>query len=84
MTSGTSFPKKCEILSFIWSYYRDEEEYLDFADYNDLGLPLAYLVHNNLVKLQGKAESLIEETWDYLLGHHGYEEDTGFDSFEEM
>lgn len=81
---GTSFPKKCEILSFIWSYYREEEEYLDFAVEHDLGLAAAYLVDNNQVEPLEKAILLIDETWDYLLGHHGYEEDTGFDSFEEM
>lgn len=84
MTSGTSFTKKCEILSEVWTSYRDDEMYEDFVEYNDLGLPLAYLIENEFVPQSEKSSPLIEETWDLLLGWHGLSEDTGFDSLDEV
>jgi hypothetical protein len=45
----TNFETKCAILSDLWLNYKDNEELADFVEYNDLGLPLAYLIHTNLV-----------------------------------
>jgi hypothetical protein len=63
--------------------HRQDEEFRDFIEYNDLGLPLAYAIAENVVGVSDKARLFIEETFDVLLA--GLEiEDTGFDSLDEL
>lgn len=80
----TDFSDKAQILAELWMEYRDEEEYQDFLEYNDLGLPLSYAYVNNIAELTQAGEEMIEETWDMLLGSLGIEEDTGFESFDDL
>jgi hypothetical protein len=47
----TSFENKVGILSYLWMNYRDHEDWKDFIEYNDLGLPLAYMLDNQVVEL---------------------------------
>jgi hypothetical protein len=79
----TSFEIKCDILAELWLSYRDEENFADFIQYNDLGLPLAYCVANGIVEVSGMAEGFIEEAWRLLLEGFGLE-DTGFDNLEDL
>jgi hypothetical protein len=73
----TTFENKVSILADLWLDYRDEEAFQDFINYNDLGLPLAYLLDNGIVDKTDKAIDFIEETFALLLS--GLEtEDTGF------
>ena len=44
----TDFHKVCEILGELYSLYKDDQEFKDFIEFNDLGLPLAYFVAENL------------------------------------
>jgi hypothetical protein len=64
--------------------YRNEPDFEDFIDYNDISLPLAYSINNNIVSNTPLAETFINETWDLLLGALDVEEDTGFESIEEL
>jgi hypothetical protein len=79
----TSFDNKCEILADIFINYRDDEEFTDFREYNDLGLPLAYAIANGIVSKTSKAETFIGETFDLLLAGLDLE-DTGFESIEDL
>jgi hypothetical protein len=63
----TNFSKKCEILSELWINYRDDENLQDFVSYNDMGLPLAYFIHTDVVSETEQAKMYINETWDVLL-----------------
>jgi hypothetical protein len=63
--------------------YRTDEEFQDFIEYNDLGLPLAYAVASQLVEILPIAESYIDETFHLLLTSLDLT-DTGFDSLEEV
>lgn len=64
--------------------YRDDEEFIDFVEYNDLGLPLAYGVANQIIdSLTSAGETLIEETFDLLLAGLSIE-DTGFEYLDDM
>lgn len=48
-----SFADKCGILGELWISYKDDKnlgEFKEFIEYNDVGLPLAYLVAEGLVK----------------------------------
>lgn len=47
--------------------YRNEPEFKDFVEYNDLGLPLAYAVSADIVKATELSNKFILETWDILL-----------------
>jgi predicted DNA-binding WGR domain protein len=73
----TDYLTRCEILGNFWISYKEDENFTEFVEYNDLGLPLAYVVAKNIVPSTAKAEQLINETWDIFLEHLG-EEDTGF------
>jgi hypothetical protein len=80
---STPFSVKCEILGELWLSYRTDEEYQDFVEYNDLGLPLAYAIAEKIVQPSGEAERFINESWAMLLA--GLEvEDTGFDSIDDL
>jgi hypothetical protein len=79
----TKFETKCEILADLWLNYRGDEQFTDFIEYNDIGLPLAYAITNSIVESNEIAQRFIGETFDLLLA--GLEiEDTGFDSIEDV
>lgn len=80
---GTTFENKCVILSDLWMGYRVDKKFEDFVEYNDIGLPLAFLVDEELVKPAPQAKAMIDETFDLLIAALGVE-DTGFDSLDEM
>jgi hypothetical protein len=82
--SKTSFESKCDILSDLWINYRFDKRFEDFLNYNDIGLPLGFLVSEDLVKPALMAKSMIEESFDVLLAALKIEEDTGFDSLDDM
>jgi hypothetical protein len=63
--------------------YRDDEGLQDFIEYNDLGLPLAYFLYNELVLPTKQAEVYIDETFTLLVAALGVE-DVGFESLDEM
>lgn len=76
---------RAEILSDLWLNYRTDEEFQDFMQYNDLGLPLAYAYANNLVKLNPPAETMINETFDLLLaGLDVQDTEEGFETLDDI
>jgi hypothetical protein len=79
----TPFSNKCEILGELWLKYRSEPEFEDFIDYNDLGLPVAYAIANDIVKSTDLAKSFVEETFDLLITSLEVE-DTGWDNLDEL
>ena len=79
----TTYSDKVAILADFWLGYRDEPTLADFVEYNDLGLPLAYAIANNIVLSTEIAEKFVEETFDVLLASLSIE-DTGFESIEEI
>jgi hypothetical protein len=79
----TNFLNKTSILAELWMNYRDDEGLLDFVEYNDLGLPLAYFLYNELVLPTKQAEIYIEETFNLLVAALGVEDDD-FESLDEM
>ena len=83
MTNSTSYTDKCSILAELWLNYRQDEQFQDFIEYNDLGLPLAYAIDNNIVKSSEMAQRFVEESFDVFLASLEIE-DTGFESLDEM
>ena len=81
--SSTSYTDKCSILAELWLNYRSDEEFQDFIEYNDLGLPLAYAIDNDIVKSSEMAQRFVEETFDLFLASLETE-DTGFETLDEL
>jgi hypothetical protein len=64
--------------------YRNEETLKDFFDYNDISLPLAFLINEKIVTDMNMAiESFINETFIVFLTAIGIE-DEGFDSLDDI
>ena len=80
----TPFENKCGILADVWITYRNDEEFKDFIAYNDLGLPLAYAIDNEIVKHTEAAEKFINEAFDLLLSGLGIDEDKGWEFLDEI
>lgn len=79
----TPFSSKCEILGDLWLNYRHEEDFADFIEYSDVGLPLAYFISTDIVKSTPLAETFIEETWTLFLKSLG-KEDLGWENLDEL
>lgn len=79
----TTQENKASILAELWMNYRDDVEFQDFIEYNDLGLPLAYLLQSGIVKTTDQAEKFIDETFNLLLASLSVE-DTGFDTLDDL
>lgn len=79
----TTFSNRCAILSKLWLDYRDDEQFIDFIDYNDVGLPLAFILESNIAKVTDIAENFIDETWALLIAGLAIE-DLGFENIDEL
>lgn len=80
----TDFSKKCEILGDLWLEYRNDENFEDFIEYNDIGLPIAYAVSTGLAKVEPQGELYINETWDLFIEALGVDSEEEWDSLDEM
>lgn len=83
-TAKTTFEDRAAILSELWIDYRNDENFTDFIDYNDLGLPLAYAISEGIVERTDLAARFVDETFELLLEGLELAEDTGFESLDDM
>ncbi len=79
----TGFDTRCDILADLWMNYRSDEEFADFVEYSDLGLPMSYMVANGLGSASDIGVKFINETWELFLGALGLE-DRGFESLDDV
>lgn len=80
----TDFSSRAEILAELWIEFRDDEDLIDFIEYNDLGLPLAYLITNKFCEANALGIAYINETFDLFLAALDIKEDTGFESLDDI
>ena len=80
----TSFESICSILGDLWMDYKSDKYFKDFIEYNDIGLPIAFLVDNELVEPGKLARQYVYETWDIFLAALEIKEDLGWESLEEV
>lgn len=80
---ATDFLNKCDILAELWLDYRGEADFKDFIEYNDLGLPLAFAISQEIVERSPRAEVYIDEAFELLLAALDIE-DGDFDSFDDL
>jgi hypothetical protein len=79
----TTFENKALILGQLWINYKDEDEWVDFFEYNDLGLPLAFAFAEGIVNHTPSLEQYINETWALFV--EGLDtEDTGFEDLGDL
>jgi hypothetical protein len=79
----TPFESMCIILGDLWLNYKYDEEFEDFIGYNDLGLPLAYMISEDITKPNELGVKYVEETWLLFLASLEID-DTGFSSLQEI
>ena len=80
----TTFSNKCNILSELWIKYRNEEKLADFFDYNDISLPLAFMISEGVITERNVIiEGFIEEAFIVFLAAIKIE-DQGFDNLDEV
>jgi hypothetical protein len=79
----TTFSGKTDILAELWMDYRTDEEFSEFIEHNDLGLPLAYAIAEGIVEVSDRAKVFVEQSFDALLKNLEIEDD-GFGSLEEL
>ena len=82
-TAGNTFENKITILAELWMNYRDDEQLKDFIEYNDLGLPMAYFLMNELVLPTEQSGVYINETYDLLIKSLGAT-DNEYESLDEL
>jgi hypothetical protein len=81
---ATNFSNKASILADLWINFRADEQFTDFVEYNDIGLPLAYFVHTDLVKPNDQAIMYIEETFNLLCAALGIDLEQDYETLNEM
>jgi hypothetical protein len=79
----TDFSSICDILGDLYSNHKEDKDFKDFIEFNDLGLPLAYLASENLCQPSDDGSRYITETWELFLAGLNMK-DEGFDSLEEL
>jgi hypothetical protein len=80
----TNFGNQASILADLWINFRAEEDFSDFIEYNDIGLPLAYFIHTDLVSPSDQAKQFVEETFNLLCSALGLDLNGEYESLNEM
>ena len=75
---------KHKILANLWTNYKDDQDMNDFFEFNDLGLPLAFMIEQKIVKSTPVAQVYVEETFELLVDSLGLDPDDEFESIDEM
>lgn len=64
----TDFATQCVILAELYENYKEEKNFKTFIEYNDLGLPLAYLTAQGLVvEVSDDGRRYIFDTFEMFL-----------------
>lgn len=79
----TDIDMQCIILGDFYINYKNDSAIGDFIEFNDIGLPLAYLKSEGLCVLTDQSHMYIQETFDLLLATLGVD-DIGYDSLEHL
>jgi hypothetical protein len=81
---STEFLAQCDILSELWMNYRNEVDFQDFIKYNDIGLPLAFVINEGIVdKPTEAAQSFVTEAFTIFVEALGIG-DEGFNNLAEV
>jgi hypothetical protein len=79
----TTFENKCKILGDFSVAYKDDEQWQNFIQYNNMGLPLAFMLSLGMIEPKKHAYEVIDETWKLFLDLLGVE-DEGYEDLEDL
>ena len=79
----TDFSNICDILGDLYSNYKEDKNFGDFIEFNDLGLPLAYLTSENLCEPSDDGIRYVTETWELFLAGLKVK-DEGFEDLDQL
>lgn len=79
----TNIETQIDILGNFYINYKEDKSVKEFIEFNDIGLPLAYLTSEGLCQPTDIAIAYIQETFNMLLATMGLE-DIGFDSLDHL
>ena len=79
----TDFSNQINILGEFYINYREDSELKDFLEFNDIGLPLAYLSSEGLCEISDDGKKYVAESWEMFLLAMGIT-DEGFENLGEI
>jgi len=79
----TDIENQCIILGDFYLNYKSDNAVKEFIEFNDIGLPLAYLKSEGLCELNDQSHLYIQETFNLLLATLGVD-DIGYDSLDHL
>jgi hypothetical protein len=79
----TPYLSKAKILADLWLHYRKDEDFIDFIEMNDIGLPLAYAISEGIVKSSTSAEKYLNESFELLTTVLDID-DIGFETLDDL
>lgn len=81
---ATDFNIRSAILAELWMNFRDDANLQDFFEYNDLGLPLAYVINTELAIPTETGKIYVNETFDLLCAAIGVDPEGDYTTLNEM
>lgn len=75
---------KAEILVQFTQDSFNDQDFDDFFDYNDLGIPMAIAVVQDMVILTDAGEQLLNETWNELCLLFDANPDDDYESIDDL
>jgi hypothetical protein len=78
------FFRKTLILSQVFQNSNEDNGWDTFAEYNDIGLPLAYASYNELAVLNDEGKRYVEETYDMLITGLGLDKEFDYVDFQDV
>ena len=81
---STSFSVKIDVLAEVHAEAMWNEKLDEFKEYNNAGLPIAYLAHQDLVEVKDAGKVYIEETWKLLCESLGIDPNKEYKNSDEL
>jgi hypothetical protein len=82
--TNTPFSKKCRILHDFYFEYRHDEDWAEFFDQYDLGIPLAAAFVMGGMSLEDRGRHWINETFDALVDALDKDLDMEYESLDDL
>jgi hypothetical protein len=77
--------EKAEIIFEFINDYRGDQAFEEFFNYNDLGVPMAVMIVNDLVILNEGGVRVLDETWESLCSNlNDADVDYDYESLDEL
>jgi len=79
------YNKKAELIADYYDAVKDNSDFVEFIQYNDLGIPLAIVLSTQLANgLTDEGKEVLEETWLNVCKHQLVDPDGEYDSIDDL